>query len=56
MWTYLSVSTPIPCLQHSDISGLETYYFDSGRRLAWTIHNTILGVLSETGTAGKILY
>jgi N-acetylmuramoyl-L-alanine amidase len=26
----------------SDISGLETYYFDSGRRLAWTIHNTIL--------------
>ncbi len=26
----------------TDISGLETYYYESGRRLAWTIHNTVL--------------
>jgi N-acetylmuramoyl-L-alanine amidase len=25
-----------------DISGLETYYFDSGQRLAQTIHNSVL--------------
>ena len=27
----------------SDINGLETYYYDSGQRLARTIHNSILG-------------
>ncbi len=30
----------------SDINGLETYYYDSGQRLARTIHNSILGSIN----------
>lgn len=39
---FISIHANSMPANRTDISGLETYYYDSGRRLAWTIHNTIL--------------
>jgi N-acetylmuramoyl-L-alanine amidase len=39
---FVSVHANSINLSRTDVSGLETYYYDSGQRLAQTIHNSIL--------------
>ncbi len=40
---FVSIHANAMPANRSDINGLETYYYDSGQRLARTIHNSILG-------------
>lgn len=39
---FVSIHANAISLSRSDVSGLETYYYSSGQRLAQTIHNSIL--------------
>jgi len=54
---FVSIHANAMPANRTDVSGLETYYYDSGRRLAWTLHNTILRRIypRPTSTAGEIL-
>ncbi len=43
---FVSIHANAMPAKRSDVNGLETYYYDSGQRLARTIHNSILGSIN----------